>query len=143
MGDFLDQSFGSQLGEVITQGGQAVVVDGGAQGLSSLGVEFCGGKGVTGSDMGEAQQGMHEGELPGMIQFQAGNALAVGQQGRLAELAELAPIDEGFQDVLLPIEVVVDDRGELLLEFWEMIDAFLDGIVGHVCGEEDDHERTV
>jgi hypothetical protein len=41
-------------------------------------VEFCGGKGAFGGDVGEAQQSVHQGQLPGMIELEAGNAFAVG-----------------------------------------------------------------
>ena len=47
-----------------------------------------------------------------MIQLQAGEAFAVGQYAGLSELPELTAIDEGFQDVLLDGELVIDDGAE-------------------------------
>ena len=110
------------------------MVCGATQGLGGLGVQFGSGEGVAGGDMGEAQQSVHQGQLPRMIQLQAGNAFAVGQQGGLAEFAQLAAIDEGFQNVLLNVEVVIDNRGKFSPEFWKMVDSFVDGVVGNVVG---------
>lgn len=45
-----------------------------------------------------------------MIELQTGNPFAVGEDRGLAELAELAAIDKGFENVLLNVEVVVDDE---------------------------------
>ena len=69
-----------------------------------------------------------------MIELQAGNPFAVGEDRGLAELAKLAAIDEGFENVLLHVEVVVDDGGKLLSEFWKMVDGFVDGVVVNVVG---------
>jgi hypothetical protein len=69
-----------------------------------------------------------------MIELQAGNAFAVGEESGLAELAQLATIDEGFQNVRLNVEVVVDDGGKFLSEFGKVVDGFVDGVVGNVVG---------
>ena len=69
-----------------------------------------------------------------MIELQAGNAFAVGQDGGLAELAKLAAINEGFENVLLNVEVVVDDGGKLLSELGKLMDGFVDGVVVNVVG---------
>ena len=69
-----------------------------------------------------------------MIELQAGNPFAVGEDRGLAELAKLAAIDEGFQNVLLNVEVIVDDGGKFLSEFGEMVDGFVDGVVVNVVG---------
>jgi hypothetical protein len=61
-----------------------------------LGVQFCGGEGAFRGDVGEAHESVHHGQLPRMVELEAGNAFAVGSQSGLAELAELAAIDEGF-----------------------------------------------
>jgi hypothetical protein len=60
---------------------------------------------------------MHDGQLHGMIQLEAGNALAVGENRWFGEFAQLPAIDECFQDVLLGIVVVVDDLRHSLAEF--------------------------
>jgi hypothetical protein len=41
---------------------------------------------IGGGDVGEAQQSVHQSQLPRMIQLQAGNSFAIGQQGWLGEL---------------------------------------------------------
>ena len=80
----------------MTQGGEAVVSRRTAQGVGGLGMQFSGSEGSLGGDVGETEQSVHECELPGVVELQAGNALAVGQQGGLAELVELAAVDESF-----------------------------------------------
>ena len=57
---------------------------------------------------------MHQSQLPRMIQLQARNTLAIGQQGGLSELAQLSTIHEGFQDVLLHLLLLIHDGGKLL-----------------------------
>ena len=52
----------------------------------------------------------------------------------MAEFPQLAAIEEGFQNVLLNVEVVVDDGGKFLSEFWKRVDSFVDGVVGNVVG---------
>jgi hypothetical protein len=42
VGNLFHQAFGFQLGEVVAQGGEAVVSGGTIQGLGGLGVQFCG-----------------------------------------------------------------------------------------------------
>src|SRR5712692_7026410 len=69
-----------------------------------------------------------------MIEFQAGNPLAVGQHGGCGERAELAPIDERLENILLDIQVVVDDGSHLLAQRGKMLDGFLDAVVGDVVG---------
>ena len=67
------------------------------------------GEGVAGWDVREANECVHKRQLPQVIQFQAGDAFAVGQQRGLTEMPELAAVDEGLQDVLLDVEVAVRD----------------------------------
>src|ERR1700732_1843415 len=69
-----------------------------------------------------------------MIELQPGDPSAAGEDSGLAELAKLAAIDEGFQDVLLNVEVVVGDGGKLGSELGKLVDGFVDGVVVHVVG---------
>lgn len=85
-----------------------------------MGVQLLGGESVGGRDVSEAHQGVHEGELSGMVEFEAGDTSAVGQNGWLSELVELPTIHEGLQDVLLDVEVAVDDGGQLGPQCGEM-----------------------
>ncbi len=64
------------------------------------------GEGAARSEMGKAHQGVHERQLPGIVEFQTGNAFAASQEARRGELTELAAVDEGLQDVLLGGEVI-------------------------------------
>jgi len=52
-----------------------------------------------------------------MIKLQAGNTLAVGENRRFGDFAQLTAIDEYFQDLLLGIVVVVDDLRHSLAYF--------------------------
>ena len=67
-----------------------------------------------------------------MIKPQSWNALTVPHHRRFRKLAKLAAIDEGFQNILLDIQIVVDDRAHGLAELGQILDRFLDAIVGHV-----------
>jgi hypothetical protein len=59
---------------------------------------------------------VHQGKLPRVVELEAGDALARRRDRRLRELAQLAAIDEGLQNVLLYVQVVVIDRGEGIAE---------------------------
>jgi hypothetical protein len=48
-------------------------------------VDFGGGEGVARSDVREAHEGVHQGELARVIEPQSGNALACRSDGRLSE----------------------------------------------------------
>ena len=81
--------------------------------------------------------------------LQTGNPFAVGEDRGLAELAKLAAIDKGFENVLQNVEVVVDDGGKLLSKLEKLVDGFVDGVVGNIVGgrlgaeQRDDRGRTV
>src|SRR5438874_5160480 len=92
------------------------------------------GEGAPRGNVGEADQGVHEGELAGMVELEPRDALAVGEEGRGGERAELAAIDERLQDVLLDVEVLVDDAGHPFAEAREVLDGLGDPVVGHMVG---------
>ena len=73
-------------------------------------MEFGSGEGIAGCDVGEAYERVHQGKLPRVIELEAGNALSGRRDGRFRELSQLAAIDEGFQNILLDVEVVIVDR---------------------------------
>jgi hypothetical protein len=52
---------------------------------------------------------MHQRQLPGVIQFQARDALAVRKNRGFGQFAQLASIDERFENVLLNVVMVVND----------------------------------
>src|SRR2546426_12677159 len=69
-----------------------------------------------------------------MVELEPRDALAVGEEGRGGERAELAAIDERLQDVLLDVEVLVDDAGHPFAEAREVLDGLGDAVVGHIVG---------
>lgn len=87
---------------------------------------------TPGGDVGKPDQRMHNGQLTWVIKLQPRDALTVPQHCRFRQLAKLATIDEGFQDVLLDVKIVVNDRAHRLAELGQVLDRFLDAIVGHV-----------
>ena len=46
----------------------------------------------------------------------------------------MAAVDEGFEDVLLDVQVVVDDGPHLLTKLGEMLDGFLHAVIRDVVG---------
>ena len=75
--------------------------------------------------MGEPHEGMHQGELSRVVELEAGDALSRRRDGRFRELSELATIDEGLQNVLLHVQVIVIDRREGIAENREIFDRFV------------------
>ena len=73
-------------------------------------IEFCGGNAVAGGDVREAHEGVHQGKLAGMVEPQSRNAFPRRGNGRFSEPSQLAAIDEGLEDILLHIEIIVVDR---------------------------------
>jgi hypothetical protein len=84
--------------------------------------------------MGEAHEGVHQGELPWVVELEAWDALACRGDGWLGEAAKLAAVDEGLQDVLLDIEVIVVDGTEPIAESRKVLDGFVDPVVCDVIG---------
>ena len=87
---------------------------GDAQCGEGMGIEVGRLEGPARGDMRESDEGVHEGELTRVIELQTREALAGGQHGRFGEPPKLPAVDEGLQDVLLDVEVVVDDAGKPL-----------------------------
>jgi hypothetical protein len=82
----------------------------------------------------EAHQGMHESQLPGIVQFQTRNAFTATKHGGLGKLAQLTAVDKGLQDVLLHGEIIVTDAHQLLIGVLGGSLRFLDPVVGDVVG---------
>ena len=64
-----------------------------------------------------------------MVELEAGDALSRRRDGRFRELSELATIDEGLQNVLLHVQVIVIDRREGIAENREIFDRFVHAVV--------------
>ena len=125
MGDFLNEALGAEFRKIVTKGCEAVLPGRGLKRGQGVGIDLRCREGVLRGDMAEADQGVHQRQLPGMIQFQAGDAFAVRQNRGLGQFAQLPPIDECLEDVLLDVVVVVDDRRHLLSQFRKYSTAFL------------------
>ncbi len=73
-------------------------------------------------------------ELPRVVELEAGDAFSTGGDCRLREYSQLAAVDEGLDNVLLDVQVVVDDRRETGAQVGQVGDGFLDAVVGDVVG---------
>ena len=65
-----------------------------SQGISGIGVDFRGGEAVLCSNVGKADQRLHQRQLSGMIELEAWNAFAIGQNRGLGELEQLSAVHE-------------------------------------------------
>src|SRR5712691_7996089 len=92
------------------------------------------GEGVPGGDVREADEGVHHGQLPRVIELESWNAFAVGQACRFGELAYLAAVDERLQDILLDRLVAVRHGRHGLAEFGHGVDGLRDTEVADVVG---------
>src|SRR5207237_148580 len=79
----LNQTFGAQFGKVVSQGSQAVFGSGAAERFGRVGMDFSRRETVLSGNVRETDQGMHQGELPGLIEFKAWDSFAVGKDRRL------------------------------------------------------------
>jgi hypothetical protein len=78
------QALGAQLPEVITEGSEFVVSCRNLQRLQDMGMQLGSSEGTSGGQIAEADEGAHEGQLPGMIQLQSGNTFSVRQNRGLS-----------------------------------------------------------
>ena len=104
-----NEAFGAEFREVVTEGGEGELFGGTAKGLDNVRVDLGGGEGTSGRYVGKAHEGVHEGELSGVVEFETRDAPSGGGNCRLRELAELTSVDEGLQDILLHVEIVIGD----------------------------------
>ena len=102
------------------------------QSCQDIGIKFGGSEGVAGSDVSEAYQGVHEGQLSWVVEFEPRDAFTTGKHGGLCQFVELASVNKALQDVLLNIKIVVANGGELVSKLREVFDGLFDPIGGHV-----------
>ena len=102
------------------------------QSSQDIGIKFGGGEGVAGSDVSEAYQGVHEGQLSWVIELESGDAFTTGKQRGLGQVVELSSVNKAFQDVLLDVKIVVANGREPVTELGEVFDGLFDPIGGHV-----------
>jgi hypothetical protein len=88
-------------------------------------MDLAGAEGAGGGDLGEADQGMHQGQLPGVVELEAGDAFAGCGESRFGELLKLPAIDKRLEDILLDVEVVVGDRGKLVAQHGQVLDGLV------------------
>ena len=79
VGKFLDQTFGSQFGKIITQRRQRVLGLGKSQSVQGGRIKVGSRKGAARGDVGEAYQSVHHRQLARMVEFKAGNPLSTGK----------------------------------------------------------------
>jgi len=62
-----------------------------------MAIDFAGAERVGGRDLRKADESMHQGQLPGIVELEAGNAFTGRGDGGLREPFELAAIDKTFR----------------------------------------------
>jgi hypothetical protein len=72
--------------------------------------------------VGEANQGVYQTQLPGVIQFDAGNPSAIERSVGSVSLRSCPPFKEGFQNALLDIPIVVVNESHLALQLEQGFD---------------------
>ena len=65
--------------------------------------DFGGAEGPGCRDLSKTDQGVHQSELSGIVELEAGDTLAGRGQGGLGEVSELPTINKSFKDILLDI----------------------------------------
>ena len=129
IGAAFPQGLGSQFGEVVSQGGEAVLLVGAAQRRNDVRIDFGGAERAGGRDVSEADESVHQRLLSGVVELEAGNAFAGRRDGGRGEPLQLAAVNKRLENVLLDIQVSVVDRGELVAQGREMLDGFVETIV--------------
>jgi len=99
-GQLFDQAFGAQLGEVVSEGGQAVLVGGATEGGDDVWIDFAGAERVGGRDLRKADESVHESQLARIVELEARNAFAGRGDGGFGQALELTAIDKGLEDIL-------------------------------------------
>ena len=121
---------------------RAVAVGDAAKRLDDGGIDFGSCECIVSCDVCEAYKRVHQCKLPRMIELEARNAFSGRCDGRFRELSQLTAINEGFQNVLLDVEVVIVDLRQRFLESRQIFDGFVDAVIVDVIarglGPQDD-----
>ena len=107
-----DETLGAQFREIVAQRSEGVAIGARAEGGENPRIEFGRGKAIGGGDVTEAHERVHKRELPRVVELETGDALSGCGDRRLRQLSQLPTVDEGFDDVLLHVEVIVVDGRE-------------------------------
>jgi len=124
-----DETLGPELGQVVAERGKRIAFGGTSERLDDVRMEFCGGEAVAGGDVRKAHEGVHQGKLAGMMEAQSRNALACRSNGRFGEAPQLAAINEGLEDILLHVEIIIVNCREGVLERRQVVYRFVHAIV--------------
>ena len=73
------------LGEIVSQRGESIAVGRASKCLDDVGVDFRGAEGIASGNVREAHEGVHQGELPWVVEPQSRDALSRRGNGRLRE----------------------------------------------------------
>src|SRR5436190_12781407 len=87
IGELGNQAVGTELREVVAKRGERVVGGGAAERFGDGGVDFGSGEGIASRDVREADERMHQGELPWVIELEARNALSGSRDRRFSKLS--------------------------------------------------------
>jgi len=117
------------LREVVSQGGEAVLLVGAAQHRNDVRIDFGGAERVGGRDVGEADESVHQRLLSGVVKLETGNAFAGRRDSGRGEPLQLAAVNKRLENVLLDIQVAVVDRVELVAQCGEVLDGLVETIV--------------
>ena len=70
--------------------------------------------------------------MSGIVELEARNAFAGRGDGGLGQPLELTAIDKRLEDILLDVQVIVIDRGELVAQGRKVLDSLVHAVVGQV-----------
>ena len=87
VGELGHKAFGTELGEVIAKRGECVVVGVAAERFDDGGVDLGCAEGIASRDVREADERMHQSELPRVIELEARNALSGSRDRRFRKLS--------------------------------------------------------
>src|ERR1700680_5322784 len=79
--------------------------------------------------MEEARQGSHHGRLPGMVQFEPRNPLAIKKHGRLTEAAQFTTVEKRFEDVLLYLLITRGYALQFLAQGSQVLHSLVDAVI--------------
>ena len=80
-----DEAFGPELGEVVAERAERIAVRRASECFDDVGVDFPGAERITSGNVREAHEGVHQSELPWVIEPQPRDALSGQGNGRLRE----------------------------------------------------------
>src|SRR5271165_428952 len=131
-GQLFDEAFRAKLGEVVSKGGQAILLSGATEGGDDVRIDFAGAEGVGGRDLRKAHESVHESQLSRIVELEARNAFAGRGDGGLGKPLELTAIDKRLEDILLDVQVIVIDRSKLVAQGRKVLHGLVHSVVGHV-----------